>query len=169
MLLKNVYLGLGANLGQMDSTFNHAIELINSKIGAVVKVSSFYHSLPLNPPKLENFAQPEFLNAALHCQTMLSAEQILEKIIIIEADLGLDRKNKIHWGPRMIDIDILFIDQEIIETEKICVPHRHLQDRDFVLIPLNQIAPDLLHPCYKKTINQLLNDYKSKGLPVFVK
>ena len=97
-----------------------------------------------------------YLNQIIKVRSALSAEEILTYILQIEKDLGRVRVEK--WGQRLIDIDIIFFNNEIIETVDLCIPHKHMHERNFVLIPLNEIASSIIHPRYKKTVSELLNE-----------
>ena len=99
--------------------------------------------------------QDEFLNGVLKMRTLLSPEELLERLHQLEQEAN--RERIIHWGPRTLDLDILFYDQEIIDTADLHVPHPDMQNREFVLAPMNQIAPYLRHPVLNQTISQLLN------------
>lgn len=99
--------------------------------------------------------QDEFLNGVLKMRTLLSPEELLERLHQLEQEAN--RERIIHWGPRTLDLDILFYDQEIIDTADLHIPHPDMQNRDFVLAPMNQIAPYLRHPVLNQTISQLLN------------
>ena len=99
--------------------------------------------------------QDEFLNGVLKMRTLLSPEELLERLHQLEQEAN--RERIIHCGPRTLDLDILFYDQEIIDTADLHIPHPDMQNRDFVLAPMNQIAPYLRHPVLNQTISQLLN------------
>lgn len=98
--------------------------------------------------------QDDFLNGAIEAETFLSPDALLHKLHAIEQEAG--RERKIHWGPRTLDLDILLYDHEIIDTEKLTIPHIDMQNRQFVLEPLSQLAPAYMHPVLHKTISQLL-------------
>lgn len=102
--------------------------------------------------------QPDFLNQVLEVATTLSPEELLEQIKQIEQQMG--RERRVKWGERLIDIDILFYEQAVIYTEKLKIPHPFLHERNFVLIPLQEIAPDFQHPVLQHSISQLLKSSK---------
>ncbi|WP_406826084.1 2-amino-4-hydroxy-6-hydroxymethyldihydropteridine diphosphokinase [Pedobacter sp. KACC 23697] len=140
------YLLLGGNLGNREANLKKAIELLNDKIGEVIVASSLYETAAWGKTD-----QPAFLNQAVAVQTSLSALEVLDLALIIELELGRVRKDK--WGERLIDIDlVLFGDQIIDIPDKLQVPHPHMQHRKFVMEPLAEIAPEVLHPVLGETI-----------------
>ena len=114
----------------------------------VLKVSDFITTAPYGVTE-----QEEFLNGVLFMKTLLTPEELLVRLHEIEA--AADRVRLLRWGPRTLDLDILFYDDLIIDTEELHIPHIDMQNRDFVLEPLAQIAPHLRHPVFHKTIEQL--------------
>lgn len=140
------YLLLGGNLGDRMTNLKKAIELLNDKVGKVLAISSLYETAAWGKTD-----QPSFLNQAIALQTNLSALEVLDQALSIEQELGRVRKDK--WGERLIDIDlILFGDQIINIPDKLQVPHPHMQDRKFVMEPLAEIAPEVIHPVLGETI-----------------
>ncbi|NII81951.1 MULTISPECIES: 2-amino-4-hydroxy-6-hydroxymethyldihydropteridine diphosphokinase [unclassified Pedobacter] len=140
------YLLLGGNLGNREANLKKAIELLNNKIGKVIAISSLYETAAWGKTD-----QPAFLNQAVALQTNLSALEVLNLALSIEQELGRVRKDK--WGERLIDIDlILFGDQIINIPDKLQVPHPYMQNRKFVMEPLAEIAPEVLHPVLGQTI-----------------
>lgn len=155
------FLALGSNLGDRKSYLTQAIHEISTKVGFIVKVSKFYRTEPLNPDNISD--QPEFLNAVLEVKTDLSPGELLAATQRIEAGLGLDRSAKIPWGPRIIDIDILTYEDQVVSEPDLIIPHKEMCNRDFVLIPLNEIAPAFVHPTNKKQISQLIQELDARG------
>ena len=144
-----VFLQLGSNLGDRALLLADAIAAIEERLGAVIKRSKVYESTPW---RME--AQEDYLNQVLKVKTELQAGDVLATVLDIEKNLGRIRLEK--WGERVIDIDILFYNDSIIETEELCVPHRQMHKRMFVLIPLHNIEPEMMHPKYNKTVEELL-------------
>lgn len=149
--MNTVYIQLGSNLGARRKIICDAIQAIEENVGAVNSRSQIYESTPWRVEGQENY-----LNQIIKVRSALSAEEILTYILQIEKDLGRVRVEK--WGQRLIDIDIIFFNNEIIETVDLCIPHKHMHERNFVLIPLNEIASSIIHPRYKKTVSELLNE-----------
>ena len=140
------YLLLGGNLGDREANLKKAIELLNDKIGSVIAISSLYETAAWGKTD-----QPAFLNQAVSLQTRLTALEVLERALSIEQELGRVRKDK--WGERLIDIDLILFGDEIINIpDKLQVPHPHMQDRKFVMEPLAEIAPEVIHPLLGETM-----------------
>ena len=143
----SVYLSLGSNVGDHAASLNTAIEHLRD-FGEVVAVSSFYETEPV-----EFAAQPWFLNCAVALDTEKTPKQLLAGILDIEQQLGRRRGQK--KGPRIIDIDILLFGDSIVEDPGLTIPHPAMYERRFVLEPLVEIAPEVLHPVFKRTIGEL--------------
>jgi len=140
------YLLLGGNLGDREANLKKAIELVNDKIGHVMAISSLYETAAWGKTD-----QPSFLNQAVSLETRLTALEVLERALSIEQELGRVRKDK--WGERLIDIDLILFGDEIINIpDKLQVPHPHMQDRKFVMEPLAEIAPEVIHPLLGETM-----------------
>ncbi len=144
---KLVYLSLGSNVGDRAANLNAAIARLGA-FGEVVAVSSFYETEPV-----EFAAQPWFLNCAVKLDTEKMPKQLLAAILDLEQEMGRRRVRK--SGPRSIDIDILLFGNSIVDTRGLTVPHPAMHQRRFVLEPLAEIAPEVRHPVFKRTIREL--------------
>ncbi len=144
---KIVYLSLGSNLGDRAANLRSALEKL-ADFGAVAAVSSFYETEPV-----ELAAQPWFLNCAAKLDTEKMPRQLIAGILKIEQNMGRQRTQK--NGPRIIDIDILLFGSSVIDIPSLTVPHPKLHERRFVLEPLLEIAHDVRHPVFKRTMRQL--------------
>lgn len=151
-----VHLLLGANIGDTVSMLRRARIYISMCIGQIQSTSPVYDTSPWGFKD-----QEPFVNQAISCQTDLNPRQILRKIHWIENRLG--KKKIAHWGPRSIDIDILLYESQIIQDDDLKVPHPHMSSRRFVLIPLTQIASELIHPVKGITIKEMLELCKDTG------
>lgn len=147
-----VALSIGSNMGDKKSYLQKAVSSLKSnKHFRNIKVSNFIETKPYG-----NTNQDVFLNAAITCETLFLPEILLEYIHSIEK--AAKRVREVHWGPRTLDIDIVFYNDQIIDTDYLTVPHPDMHNRQFVLEPLNEIAPNYTHPVFKKNVNQLLKD-----------
>lgn len=147
--MPKVYLLLGGNLGNRTLYLQQARESINQRVGSITQTSKVYETAAWGKTD-----QPTFLNQVLEADTTLTPEDVLQSINAIEHELGRIRQE--HWGARVIDIDILFYDDLEQQTQRLTIPHPQLHLRRFTLMPLAEIAPDLVHPVLRQSINQLL-------------
>ncbi len=147
----NVYLSLGSNLGNRRENIVSASTLIHKKVGKIVKSSHFYETQPYGKTD-----QDAFVNQVVMVNTLLDPRAMLEEITKIERELGRERKEK--WGPRTIDIDILFYGKRIIRDKGLEIPHPELHKRAFVLVPMMELDPELEHPTLNLAIDQLYMD-----------
>ena len=153
--MNTVYLLLGSNMGNSEQTLSVAINMIEKNIGKVTNSSSIYKTAAWG-----NENQPDFLNQIVVASSLLTAPAVLHQIFAIEKEIGRVRTTK--YAARVIDIDILFFNDEIIHTQNLIIPHLQIQNRKFVLIPLAEVAPFYQHPLLKKTAKELLRNCTDK-------
>lgn len=150
------FIAFGSNMGDKKKYLDDAIQgLRDMKEIVVEKVSGYLVTEPYG-----GVEQDEFLNGVLKLRTLLTPEELLDRLHELEA--AANRERIIHWGPRTLDLDILFYDNEIIDTPNLHIPHIDMENRDFVLKPMDEIAPYYRHPVLNKTIHQLLNELLAK-------
>jgi 2-amino-4-hydroxy-6-hydroxymethyldihydropteridine diphosphokinase len=145
------YIALGANLGDRDANIRAALHSLERTPGVdVAAVSKLIENPAVGGP--EN--SPPFLNAAAKLKTTLPPESLMARLLEIEAELGRQRREK--WGPRTIDLDLLLYGDRVIQSQGLTVPHPRMGERLFVLAPLAQIAPDVVHPVTRQSMTQML-------------
>ncbi len=154
--MHTIYLALGTNLGDRMDNLHRAVAALSPTL-RVTGLSSVYETPPWGYAD-----QPAFLNMALAGETDLEPLALIVFLKKLETDLG--REKTFRNGPRIIDIDILFYDDLIFEQAELTIPHPRLHERAFVLVPLNDIAPELMHPVLKRTVRDLLKDVDTKGV-----
>lgn len=142
------YIGIGSNLGNRHKNCLHAIELLEERGVLVQKRSSLYETVPWGVKD-----QPSFINMVVQIETTLKPDELLRLLKDIEKEIG--RQDSIHWGPRIIDLDILLFNTLVLNEKKLQIPHPYLHEREFVLRPLNEIAPDVIHPVFHMSIDKL--------------
>ena len=148
--MNTVYLLLGSNMGDSEQMLTVATNMIEKNIGKLTKSSSIYRTAAWG-----NEDQPDFLNQIIIVSSSLSSSTVLKEMFVIEKEMGRVRTTK--NASRVIDIDMLFFNDEIIQTETLTVPHPQIQNRRFVLVPLAEIALDFIHPLLKKSSLELLS------------
>ena len=153
----DVFLRVGSNMGDKEAYIKKGIsELGRNRLIRVLKQSGLLVTKPYG-----GVEQEDFLNGAIKIETILSPEELLEELHRIEENA--ERRRLIHWGPRTLDLDILFYDKLVYESERLMIPHIDLQNRYFVLKPLSEIAPNCRHPISQKTVIELLNEVSEDG------
>jgi 2-amino-4-hydroxy-6-hydroxymethyldihydropteridine diphosphokinase len=150
--MKRIFLSLGSNRGEREILIEESVRIISERIGTVVRRSSLYET--------ESWGfvdQIPFLNQVVEVATMMLPHDILREIERIELLMGRERLVEQGYQPRTLDVDILFYDSEVIHTDLLQIPHRHLHNRKFVLLPMQEIAPQFMHPVFGKTVTELLS------------
>jgi len=143
------YIGIGSNLGEREENCKKAVALLEQRGITVLKLSSFYETEPWGVKE-----QPKFINMVIEIETNLGPEELL--MTLKEIEIAMGSVKSIKWGARVMDLDILLYDEMIIKTLSLEIPHPYIKDREFVLKPLFEIAPDKVHPVFKKSIKDLL-------------
>lgn len=150
-------MGTGGNTGNKQENFDKVYTFIKNELGDIIQPSSVYETSPWGFESKDNF-----WNQVLSIETTLSPEELLLKIAEIETSFGRNRENE-GYSSREMDIDILYFDDEIINTEKLTIPHPLLHKRLFVLVPLAEIAPDFVHPVLKLSSLEMMNICEDKS------
>lgn len=146
--MERIFIGIGTNLGNRQANLKRAVELLAQRGVKVLRASSVIETTPWGVE-----GQPMFLNMAMECGTALGPEELFHVLKQIEQDMG--RTNSPRWGPRVMDLDILFYGDVVINTPTLIIPHPRLHERPFVLEPLSEIAPEFMHPVLGKNIAAL--------------
>lgn len=151
------YLGLGSNLGDRAGAVRESVDLIAAGGDIEIRgLSSLYVTKPWG-----NEDQPDFVNAVAEADTQLEPAEVLARAKMVEVEMGRAKREK--WGPREIDIDLLLYGDEVIQTDNLRVPHPGIEERAFVLVPLLELAPDLVHPVTGKRLDESLRRLESRG------
>lgn len=157
--MNTAFLLTGGNLGDRLQNLHQAVKLIEKNCGDIISHSCIYETAPWGFS-----SQPNFYNQALCINTLLDADNLMLALLDIENSMG--RKRNVKMGPRSIDIDILLMNDMIYSSQIVTIPHPHLAERRFVLTPLAEIAGEIVHPVFNKSISELLADCKDE-LPVY--
>jgi 2-amino-4-hydroxy-6-hydroxymethyldihydropteridine diphosphokinase len=158
---ETVYLSLGSNLGRREQNLNAAVQAL-SRILSGIRRSSIYETRPMYVEE-----QPKFLNMAVSGLCVLEPPELLGEILALEQQMGRDRSIYTPKGPRTIDIDILLFGRRIVKQENLSIPHPHLKERQFVLIPLLELEPDLQDPETGRALAQSLQALGDQGVYIF--
>ena len=159
MMKHKIFIGLGTNLGDRKNNLEDAIMALPPKLNILAR-SPIYQTKPWGYTD-----QADFLNMVIEAETALTPIELLDYLKALEEELG--RKASFRYGPRLIDLDILFYDDLIFEHERLSIPHPSLHERGFVLVPLADIAPNLIHPTLEKNIIELLQNIDSSDVALF--
>lgn len=149
------YIALGSNLGDKEKNLRRALLLLTQQGVEVVRVSSFLSTEPYGVTD-----QPQFLNAVACVRTSLAPLALLD--VLLATELAMGRVRLRHWGERNIDLDLLLYEDVVLDTKRLRLPHPDMQNRDFVLLPLAEIAPELKHPTLQKTIYELTENLMNR-------
>ena len=155
----DIHLSIGTNLGDRIANLRAALGAMPPEVEPVA-LSRVYETPPWGYTD-----QPAFLNMAVHARTGLGPESLLRKLKQVETRIG--RKPGIRWGPRLLDIDILFYDDLLLDMPGLVIPHKRMHERGFVLVPLADLAPELRHPITGQTVSQMLAECDTNGIEQF--
>jgi len=149
--MRNVYIGFGSNRGDRKKNILSALKLLALNKQKIIKISSLYETEPYGYKKQKNF-----LNGVAVLKTAMPPEELLNLLKRIEKEAG--RRRSFRWGPREVDLDILFYGYKVYKSKTLSIPHADLHNRKFVLLPLNEIAPGFIHPVIKKSVSVILKN-----------
>ena len=153
----DAYIAMGSNLGDRHANIQGGLDAIAGlETTQIVQCSTIIETAPIGPGE-----QGRYLNGVAHIQTGLEPRELLKALLNIEASLGRDRASEIRWGARTLDLDVLVYGDQVIDQPGLEIPHPRLHSRSFVLVPLCEVAPDLMLPKYKKTPRVLLRALES--------
>ncbi|MCX7942258.1 MAG: 2-amino-4-hydroxy-6-hydroxymethyldihydropteridine diphosphokinase [Dictyoglomaceae bacterium] len=155
--MHKAFIGIGTNLGDKIKNIDEALNRLKDKGLNIIKISSIIETEPYGYKNQDNF-----LNAVCLIETDLSPFELLDLLLEVEKEMG--RVRTIKWGPRIIDLDIIFYDDLIINHEKLIIPHPDAHNRIFVMEPLLEIEPNFLHPILKKTVREIYLDLKRRSI-----
>lgn len=161
----DLYIAFGANLGSPKDAYKKALELLSESVGPLVQASKLYSTKALSDPNTVADDRPIFSNGVAHFKTVHTPSDILAELHCIEELLGRDRANHTYWASRKIDLDLLSLGNMIVKSENLIIPHPRIQERDFVLYPLQEIAPHWEHPELGIALSQLIEQFKASSFP----
>lgn len=153
--MHTAYVAFGSNIGEKENYIKRALEKIEERKIKIIKVSPIYETEPYGV-----LDQDSFLNGVVKIETNLTSENLIKELLLIEEQL--DRVRERRWGPRTIDLDIIFYDDLIINKNNLIIPHKDMENREFVLKPLCDIDKNFIHPVLKKSVKQLYDELKLK-------
>ncbi|RMG42201.1 MAG: 2-amino-4-hydroxy-6-hydroxymethyldihydropteridine diphosphokinase [Candidatus Dadabacteria bacterium] len=165
---RNYHLGLGSNQGNRAELLKGAIKLLEQQAGTVQSCSRIYESRPMLLSSQKSSLHGNYLNAAVSLISPLEPKQLINTVLSIEKKLGRVRSVQERWGPRTIDIDLLFCEDLIIDSDKLILPHPRICERDFVLRPLADIDPTFIHPVVGKSVQELLEEFYRQKKECFI-
>ncbi len=152
-----VYVAFGSNMGDKEEHIHRGLTLLNTYEGVLVeKESELIHTSPYG-----GVEQEEFLNGVASVKTYLSPWELLD--VLHEVEASENRERTLRWGPRTLDLDIIFYDNLVMDEEELCIPHIDMQNREFVLKPMMDLAPCKRHPVFGKTVQEMLTELRSRG------
>lgn len=152
--MNKVYIAFGSNIGDRYGAVSDAFKMVEENEMKILQKSEIYETEPYGYKD-----QPAFINGAMLVETELNCREVLTRLLAIEKDLG--RVREFRWGPRIIDLDIIFFNHEIYDEADLKVPHPDMQNRTFVLRPLNDICPNYIHPLFKKSVAKMLEELQN--------
>ncbi|MEO0161781.1 MAG: 2-amino-4-hydroxy-6-hydroxymethyldihydropteridine diphosphokinase [candidate division WOR-3 bacterium] len=158
--MAKAYLLLGTNLGKLKENLANALKLLKLHQIKILKTSKIYKTKPWG--KVD---QPDFLNMAVAVETSYPPHELLK--MLKEIEKTMKRRDEEKWGPRIIDIDILFYEDQVINDDDLVIPHPYFFERNFAIIPLAEIAPDFIPPARDKTIKELKDEVGSEGIEIY--
>ena len=159
--MNSSFLGVGTNVGDRHENIRACLGFVR-QFASIVSVSNTLETPALLPPNAPPSWNIPFINLAIHIQTNLSVFQLLPSIKLIEKTMGRN-ENAERWSPRIIDVDILTFNNLVFTNNELTIPHEHITQRHFVLEPLCEIAPNIVHPIYKKTFKTLFSELSRQG------
>jgi 2-amino-4-hydroxy-6-hydroxymethyldihydropteridine diphosphokinase len=158
--MKHAFIGIGSNIGDRRKNCAEAVERLEQIHGcSVIRCSHWYRTSPVG---VEN--QDWFVNGVASLAAEISAQDLLDRLLHIEAAMGRVRREK--WGPRIVDLDLLLYGEDIVEEKKLKIPHPLMHVRRFVLVPLAEVSPDVIHPVLGKTVFQMLQELRGEDQQV---